>query len=56
MVRIFSYFIFNPAKREGDSWNSYQKLYIKINRFSNNFQAGMFISEHEGWIKMNENY
>ena len=26
-----------------------------INWFSDNVQAGIFETEHEGWIKMNEN-
>ena len=37
-----------------NSWNGYQKIYIKINWLSGNVQTGIFVAEHEGWIKMNE--
>ena len=28
---------------------------IKTNQFSDNVQAGIYVTEHEDWIKMNEN-
>ena len=42
-------------KREVDSGESYQNLYITFNWFSDNVQAGMVLAEQEGWIKINEN-
>ena len=34
-----------------NSWNGYQKLYAGITWFSDSVQAGIFVAEHEGWVK-----
>ena len=34
-----------------NSWDGYQKLYTGITWFSDSFQVGIFVAEHEGWIK-----
>ena len=39
-----------------NSWNGYQKLYTGITWFSDSFQAGIFVAEHEGWIKKKNVY
>ena len=41
----------NASKRVENSWNGYQKLYTGITWFSDSVQAGIFVAEHEGWIK-----
>ena len=33
------------------TWNGYQKLYNGITWFSDSVQAGIFVAEHERWIK-----
>ena len=32
-------------------WNGYQKLYTGITWISDSVQAGIFVAEHEGWVK-----
>ena len=38
-----------------NSWHGYQKEHIAINWFSDSVQVGIFVAQHEPWIKMNEN-
>ena len=38
-----------------NSWNGYQKLYVGITWFSDSVQAGIFVAEHEGWVKKEYN-
>ena len=33
------------------TWNGYQKLYNGITWFSDSVQTGIFVAEHERWIK-----
>ena len=57
-IRMLSNLYFKYWKTRGrflKSWNGFQKLYIKINWFSYNFQGSIFVAEHQSWIKMNEN-
>ena len=57
ILRMFSYLCFKCWQTTGrllNSWIGYQKSYIEINWFSDNVQSGIFASEHEGEIKVNE--
>ena len=41
------------SKELFNSWNGYQKPYTGITWFSDSVQAGIFVAEHEGWVKNN---
>ena len=43
------------SKELFNSCNGYQKLYTGITWFSGSVQTGIFVAEHEGWVKKNIN-
>ena len=54
-VRIFSYIYSKCWWTRGrllNFWNGYQKLHIAINWLSDNVPCGIFLADHEHWIKM----
>ena len=56
-VRIFSYIYSKCWWTRGrllNFWNGYQKLHIAISWFNGNVPYGIFLADHEHWIKMYE--
>ena len=56
-VRIFSYIYSKCWWTRGrllNFWNGYQKLLIAVNWFGDNVPYGIFVADHEHWIKIYE--